>query len=236
MYWTFDKEKATLTGKCRKVSARVGMLLSFPNLVHFPFTPSWTAGTGCGYDLGYSRFSYTGQPEDTILQNASTFLYNIDEGTEIGVIDTTPLMGDVYPPIGQYSFDNPLQHVGLLQTVYITLVAQGIVERVGHKNRPGGPLNITEDDAREVLSHFKASFESLWAEGWDDDSEEVQFVCFFDDADTPGTLGVFLNSVTNSSGLLTAASILIIAAFSGRFRPVRRHVSCVYSHLPRLDC
>jgi hypothetical protein len=206
--------------------------LSSPHYApHLHATPSWTTGTGCDYDLGYSRFSYTGQSEDTILRNASTFLYNIDEGAEIGVVDTTPLMGEVYPPIGQYSFENPLQHVGLLQTVYMTLVAQGIVERVEHQNRPGGPLNITEEDAREVLGLFKASFESLWAEGWDDDSEEVQFVCYFDDADTPGTLGVFLSSVTKSSGLLTAASILIIVAFSGRFRVVKERIYRASTHI-----
>lgn len=213
------------------MSVRVGVQLSSPHLLPFYATPSWTTGSGCGYDLGSSRFSYTGQSEDSILQNASTFLYNIDEGAEIGVIDTTPLIGDVYPPVGQYSFENPLQHVGLLQTVYITLVAQGIVERVKHKNRPGGPRNITEEDAREVLILFKASFESLWAEGWDDDSEEVQFICFFDDAGTPGTLGVFVNSVTKSSGLLTAASILVLVAFSGRLRQVKEGIYHASTHI-----
>ncbi|CAB9518815.1 Protein patched homolog 1 [Seminavis robusta] len=176
---------------------------------------SWTSGLGCGYELGGSRFSYTGQSEDTILQNASSYLYNIDESAEIGVVDRTPLIGDAYPPIGDYSFDNPLQHVGLLQTVYVTLVGKGITERVSHENRPGGPLNITEEDAAEVLALFKQSFESQWTDGWDDDnSGNVQFVGFFDDAGVPGTLATFLNSVTMSSGLLTAVSILIIASFS----------------------
>lgn len=177
---------------------------------------SWTSGLGCGYDLGYSRFSYTNQSEDSILRNTSTFLYNIDEGAEIGVVDRSSLIGDAYPTVGEYSLDNPLEHVGLLQTIYVTKVARGIVERVKHKNRPGGPLNITEEDATDVLALFKESFERQWTEGWNDDgSGEVQFVGFFDDAGVPGTVGTFLNSVTMSSGLLTAISILIIAVFSG---------------------
>lgn len=178
----------------------------------------WTSGIGCGFDLGYSRFSYSGQDEDTILQNASGELYNIDEGAEIGVVDRTALIGDADPPVGEYSYENPLQHVGLLQTIYVTLVAANIAERVKHKNRPGGPLNITEDDARQVLASFKASFEGLWTEGWnDDDDGEVKFVGYFDDAEVPGTIGTFLSSVTMSSGLLTAVSILVIAVFSVLF-------------------
>lgn len=191
-----------------------------------PYT--WTNGVGCGYDLGYSRFSFTDQPEDVILQNASGELYNIDEGAEIGVIDRTALIGNTYPPVGEYSFDNPLRHVGLLQTFYATLVAADIAKRVQHENRPGGPLNITEDDAREVLGLFKESFESLWTKGWDDDDGEVQFVGFFDDAEVPGTLGTFLNTVTLSSGLLTAVSIIIIAVcsifFLARRNPVESRV------------
>jgi hypothetical protein len=176
---------------------------------------SWTSGNGCGYELGYSRFSYTDQDEYTILRNASSQLYNIDEGVELGVIDRTALIGDVFPPIGEYSFDNPLEHVGLLQTIYIALVAADIVERVKHKNRPGGPVSITEDDGRQLLAMFKESFESIWTEGWDDDGgTAVQFVGFFDDTEVPGTIGAFLEGITTSSALLTGTSIIVTAVFS----------------------
>jgi len=186
----------------------------------------WTSGAGCGYDLGYSRFSYTGQSEETILANASTdSLYNIDEGVEVGVIDRTALIGDVYPAVGEYSLDNPIQHVGLLQSFYAALTSEGIVERVQNENRPQGPLNITVEEAREILARFKIQFEKLWSEGWDNDNDgEIQFVGFFDDADVPGTMGLLLNDVTMSSGLLTAISILVIALFLGFFLASRNPV------------
>ena len=188
-----------------------------------PYT--WTLGAGCGYDLGYSRFSYAGQSEETILQNASIDLYNIDEGAEIGAIDRSALIGDVYPPVGEYSLDNPLEHVGLLQSFYATLTSAGIIERLQNENRPQGPVNITEEDAREILAQFKIQFENLWSQGWDDDDEgEVQFVGFFDDADVPGTMGRVLHDVTMSSGLLTAISILVIASFSVLFLASRNPV------------
>lgn len=188
-----------------------------------PYT--WTVGAGCGYDLGYSRFSYTGQSEDTILTNASTDLYNIDEGAEIGAIDRSALIGDVYPPVGEYSLANPLEHVGLLQNFYATLTSAGIIERVQSENRPQGPLNITQDEAREILAQFKIQFETLWSQGWDDDDEgDVQFVGYFDDADVPGTMGRVLHDATMSSGLLTAISILVIAAFSVLFLASRNAV------------
>jgi len=179
-----------------------------------PYT--WTSGAGCSYDLGGSRFSFTGQSDESILQNASTELYNIDEGTEIGVVDRNSLIGDVYPPVGEYSLENPLQHVGLLQNIYVALGAADIVERVKHRNRPSGPLNITEADAKEVLLQFKISFEEQWSAGWNDDNDggEVQFVGLFDDNIVPGTIGRVLQDVTMSSGLLTAVSILVIAVFS----------------------
>ena len=99
------------------------------------------------------------------------------------------------------------------------------VTMVKHKNRPGGSLNITEDDARVVLSKFKEAFEGLWTEGWNNDNDgEVQFVGYFDDAEVPGTIGTFLNSVTMSSGLLTATSICVIALFSVVFLARRNFV------------
>ena len=48
-------------------------------------------------------------------------------------------------------------------------------------NRPGGPLDITLEDAEEILFRFKEEFEGAWSKGWDDESEgKVQFVGFFD--------------------------------------------------------
>jgi hypothetical protein len=74
-----------------------------------------------------------------------------------------------------------LQEVKLIQTIYPALLPTAIVDRVKNCNRPQGPLNITIDDAKEIMFLFKDAFENSWARGWDDESAgQVQFVGLFD--------------------------------------------------------
>ena len=48
-------------------------------------------------------------------------------------------------------------------------------------NRPQGSIEISVEDAEEILYKFKEKFEDAWTKGWDKDSQgEVQFVGFFD--------------------------------------------------------
>ena len=177
---------------------------------------SWTLGAGCGYNMGGERSPYTGQSDADILGNASTELYFVDEGASVGVIDRNLLIGDVYPSVGDYNKTNPLTKVGVIQQLYAALgVPEDIVARVQNCNRPGGPTNITADDAAEILKQMKAKFDEVWSKGWDDDADgEVQFVSFSDDVGAIGTTGAFLREITLSNGLLTAISIIVIAAFS----------------------
>jgi hypothetical protein len=179
-----------------------------------PYT--WTLGAGCGYRLAGERDPYTGKSEADILGNASRELYYVDEGISLGVIDRNLLIGDVSPAIGEYDFSNPLQKVGVLQSLLASLgQPEAIVQRVKNCNRPGGPIDITADDAKEILRQFKEEFDNVWSEGWNDDNfGEVQFVSFFDDVGAIGTTGRFLQEITMSNGVLTAVSIIIIAAFS----------------------
>ena len=193
---------------------------------------SWTLGLGCDYEIGGSRFSYSGQSEDIILQNASIELYNIDEGVQIGVVNRKPLIGDVGPSVGEYSLANPLQHVGLMQNVYLTLSAQDIVRRVKHVNRPGGILNVTEDDAKAVLKQFKARFEDSWSREWDKDggeAEDLQFVGFFGDSEVPGTIGRFLSKISERSALTTAISIIIVAILAAMFQSISDSILSQFS-------
>lgn len=137
---------------------------------------SWTTGQGCDYQLKGQRFSYTGQSDEDILANASGPLYYWDEGEVIGVIDKSVLIAK--------------NTESVLQSVYLTLVPEDIVERVKNCNRPGGPLDsLTADDAQEVLYRFKQQFEEAWSRGWDESSGEVQFSGFFDDSGSIGTTG-----------------------------------------------
>lgn len=177
---------------------------------------SWTLGAGCGYSLGGERDLYTGKSETDILGNASRELYYVDEGISVGVIDRNLLLGDVTPAVGDYNYSNPLQKVGVMQSLLAALGEhQAIVDRVKNCNRPGGPTNITTDDAQQILKVFKKEFDDVWSKGWNDENYgEVQFVSFSDDVGAVGTTGHFLREITLSNGVLTSVSIVIIAVFS----------------------
>jgi hypothetical protein len=185
--------------------------------VHDPYT--WTLGQACGYTLKGQRDPFTNRTDQSILYNASRELYFIDEGEVVGVLSPALLMGDVSPPIGEYSFDNPLKKVGVLQTLYGASIPTDIVNRVQHCKRPGGPVNITLDDAEEILYRWKEAMEHAWTEGWNDENQgEVQFVAFFDDAGAVvGTTGRMLKEITMDNNTLTAVAICLIAFFSVLF-------------------
>jgi len=180
-----------------------------------PYT--WTTGQGCGYVLAGERQPYSGRSQESILLDASRELYYIDEGESIGVVDRNLLIGDVTPPIGNYSFAYPLQSVGVIQTLYASLIPKDIPNRVRNCNRPGGPVTITEEDAEEILEEFKEALEDSWSEGWDNKAEDVQFVAFFDDTGVIGTTGRLLYEITLDNGQLTGISICLIAVFSAIF-------------------
>lgn len=140
----------------------------------------WTTGQGCGYELKGKRDPYTNQTQDDILERASRELYYIDEGVSVGALDRNLLMSTT-PSVQEYNDTNPIQHVGVIQSIYVTGTTRDLVQRVKNCNRPGGPINITEDDAEKVLELWKVAFEEAWTEDWNDnDAGEVQFVGFYD--------------------------------------------------------
>lgn len=140
----------------------------------------WTSGLGCGYDFQGVRYSYrNATSQEELMENVSGELYYIDEGELIGAIDRNLLMGGRVPQ--DYDASNPLQESSVIQTIYPALVPKNIVDRVKNCNRPGGPVEITEADAEEIMKLFKEEMENTWTEGWDDDQAgEVSFVAFFD--------------------------------------------------------
>lgn len=174
------------------------------------------------------------------MANASGELYYIDEGEIIGPIERTLLIGGLEP--ANFSPTNPLTKVSVAQSLYPALRPDGIAERVSNCNRPNGPIDISKEDAEEILFQFKKSFEKTWSRDWDteDPDDQVQFVGFFDgkcrpclsrhrqcllaqpvastlDAGASGTVARLLEDITLSSGILLAASVLIIAFFSTAF-------------------
>jgi hypothetical protein len=191
----------------------------FLNVVQGEDDPySWTTGQGCGYSLGGERDKFTNQTDESILRRASRELYYIDEGETLGVVDRNILLGGVTPQVGNYSFENPLQEVGVITTLYPGLLPDKIVERVKNCNRPGGSVNINADEAEDILKAFKEAFEDSWSEGWNNnDDGEVQFVLLSDGTGASGTTARMLKDITLDNGKLMAISILLIAFFSVMF-------------------
>ena len=125
------------------------------------------------------------------------------------------IVGGVEPPIGEYNKENPLKKVTVIQSIYSGLLPGDIVDRVKNCNRPGGAINLTEDEAQDILREYKEAFENNWAEGYNDPNDgEIQFVLFSDDAGAIGTTGRTLRDITLDNGKLMAISIIFIALFS----------------------
>lgn len=180
-----------------------------------PYT--WTIAEGCGYELRGERGSYTGKSESEILKTASSDLYYIDEGSAFGVVDPGLLIGGTkptVPPVKESSIENPLKKASVLQTIYPILHPKNIPDRVANCRRPGGPINITRQDAEEILFRWKEAMELAWSEDWEDENIEIQFVAFTDDSGIIGSTGRMLREITLSNTVLTIISIVAIAAFS----------------------
>lgn len=152
------------------------------------------------------------------MSNSSRLIYNIDEGATLGTVDPYLLLGGVTPPIGEYSFANPIQEALVLQNLYGALDPRGIMNRVKSCARPGGTVDLTEAEAEELLELYKEAMEANWNRGWDDDNDgPVQFVSFYDDRGAIGSTGRMLTEMTLDNTALTITSIMVIAFFSGLF-------------------
>ena len=180
---------------------------------------SWTTGSGCDYEFRGERYPYTNQSEVNILGNSSRqVLYNIDEGVILGPVDRGLLIGGATPPIGKYSYDNPLTEVIVLQTLYGSIIGNGVRNRLQNCNRPGGPINVTEVEVEEILARWKEAMENEWNRDWDNEaSSEVQFVSYFGETGGLGTTGRMLRSITLDNNTLMTISIVSIAVFSVAF-------------------
>ncbi len=176
---------------------------------------SWTNGNGCGYDLGGERYSYnqTDVTESDILGNFTGDLYFLDEGSSIGALDKSLLIGGVNSDeSGTY------ESVTTFQNIYPMAIPENVIERVSHCNRPGGGVDITTDDAVEILESFKRQMVDIWSAGWDNSTDgNVQFTAFFDSVGTAGTFNFTLREISDDSSFLTFISILIIAGISMAF-------------------
>jgi hypothetical protein len=107
------------------------------------------------------------------------------------------LIGGTDPAIVVSSSNNPLIHVRVIQTIYPSLVPQGIVDCIQNCNHPRGLINITVEDAKKILFCYKEAFENSWTKGWDnEDLSEVKFVGFFDGKSFDSTVADTCKSFT----------------------------------------
>ena len=168
--------------------------------------------------LAIFLFSFSTSKLNHLLLRFLILTDYIDEGESVGVLNAELILGDVTPSISEYSAENPLQEVGVIQSLYAALLPRDIVQRVRHCERPDGPVEITLDDAEELLFEWKEAMENAWTVGWDDDDAgEVQFVAFFDDSAVVGTTGRMLKEITLDNNTLTVVAIVFIALFSALF-------------------
>ena len=107
----------------------------------------------------------------------------------------------------------------MLQNLYGALLPDAIVQRLKNCNRPGGPIELTRDEAADLLEIWKEAMENRWNRGWDNEADgPVQFVSFFDDGGgVIGSTGRMLTEITLDNTTLTAVSIAVIALFSALF-------------------
>ena len=184
-----------------------------------PYT--WTSGEGCAYDLAGERATYTNMTEASILKTSSGLLYFIDEGVSVGALEKSVLIGGTDPsPIELATESNPLKQATSFQNIYPTLIPENVVDRVINVNRPGGPLDITEEAAEIVIEKFKKTMVDEWSDGWDDESErggEVQFTAFYDGVGVAGTFNFVLRDISDDSAGLTLISIGLILLVSVLF-------------------
>jgi len=212
-YEPFDEEKNNTKQHFAKMW--YNLLIDSPPFLNIkrgesdPYT--WTSGEGCGYSLTGSRPSYTGKNDTQLLEIASNYLYNYDEGVKIGAVDRNLLMGG---NISSWK-ENP-NTVKVMQIIYPALAKEFIPDRVKNCNRPGGPVTISEDDAQDILEKFKEIMVDVWAKNWNDDSDgEVQFVGYFDDSGgATGTFKSVLNDITSDTFNMNAIAIGLIAFVS----------------------
>jgi hypothetical protein len=135
----------------------------------------------------------------SVLAAASSTCYNWDGGVALPANIDILLYGQPSPP--DFSDTKPLASVEALQHIYSFVVPEDLQSRLAHRPAShGGSVNITLDQAKEVLAAFKKSFEGRFSSGWDDTSAgALEHTAFVDDVGAPGTFANMLSKVTTDS-------------------------------------
>jgi len=164
---------------------------------------------------GEARFVSTGASEQGILAAASDTCYAWDEGQGYPAASKPITFGGSTPGSVDVSATNPLEIVKAFQVVFRIIAPSDIVARVALAVRPGGPLEISENDAEEIMYKMKEKFEDAFTKGWDDEEDgDVQFSAFSDDVGVVGSFGRTLEEFTTDSAPLSAYSYAALLVLS----------------------
>mmetsp|Transcript_43275 Transcript_43275/g.101796 ORF Transcript_43275/g.101796 Transcript_43275/m.101796 type:complete len:1177 (+) Transcript_43275:59-3589(+) len=126
--------------------------------------------------------------EEEVLAAASGDCYMFDGGALLPPVQPLLVFGNPQP--ADFNATNPLTHVVATQDVYGFLTPKTILPKMKLEKRPGGPVNVTMDQAEKALEEMKEQWENVMSAGWDDPSSgEVSTTAFTDDSGATGTFG-----------------------------------------------
>lgn len=112
-----------------------------------------------------------------------------------------------------YNVSRPMTSVDALQSIYFLQRSKFLPARVSSASRParfGGPINISEEKAEEVLAEYKNHVSEIWSRGWDTDDGELEMTAFADDAGGGGTFRNTLQELSASTGGLIYPYVIVM--------------------------
>merc|ERR1712054_263213 len=131
-----------------------------------------------------------------VLAAASGTCFAWDGGQAMPPNLNTLLYGKPSPSDYSSSTSKSLTSVDALQHVYRLVVPGDLQSRLSAKRN----LNITIDQAKEILQMYKKSFEDAFSAGWNNPtSGDLENTAFFDDAGSDGTFARTLSELTTDS-------------------------------------
>jgi hypothetical protein len=175
-----------------------------------------TYGAGIGTPRPYLKDPKTGALLNTsdVLAAASEKCYAWDGGLALPANLNPILYGNPEP--SDYNATNKLTTVASLEHIWQFMVPKTIQKRV--KTRPahaGGPLNITLDQANQVLDKFKLAYEKKFSEGWDTGAGILFQTAFSDDIGSGGSFKRTLTELTTDSMPLIAVYSIVTVVIAG---------------------
>eukprot|EP00450_Noctiluca_scintillans_P003551 CAMPEP_0194489092 /NCGR_PEP_ID=MMETSP0253-20130528/8762_1 /TAXON_ID=2966 /ORGANISM="Noctiluca scintillans" /LENGTH=1111 /DNA_ID=CAMNT_0039329519 /DNA_START=37 /DNA_END=3368 /DNA_ORIENTATION=- len=184
---------------------------------------SWMLGPTLGGELGPMGLprptlndSGALMSEVDVLSTASASCWGWDEGLFLPKVNHYLTHGRTDTTL--YNGTLPLAHLDAVQTYLLMRPPTAIKERLSSTAaatyRPGGAVNVTLDQAKEVLFQFKKIMEETYTGDWES-SSDVLFLGWSDDVGVGGTTYRMLEEATLKFWHVALPSVCIIIVISG---------------------